>query len=1132
MTATDFDALVSFEDDLEAATRDDNDYTGEVVESLAGAGIKSEESSSRAKPWMKYHRFELVKTAARVRELVDRSLEVGRVALDLETQGLDNRINFDAQGNPSTEHKIVGYCLGLERAGYYIPVRHDFEKYDPNPNVDSVIQAEAEITRLCQAAQPVLKPGAEILGAREKDFEVAPKVVIEFWHAKFDQEFLYPVTGIDVWNPHSFEDGMLMAYVIYTDDDLGLKENARDKLPPAGGEHRYEMIEFKELFLPGMKKKERKIAKLSPLEGSDVVFYGCSDGICTNLLCELLLPQVNANTRFKSFYRLEKQVAQSVRIIERQRIKIDKKEIDVLLLEAETELAHYESQIKAAATTLGFGEDFNPSSSAQLAELLFSPKGLDLTPKPEKTAEGQYKTDEKTIDAYVEEHAERMPVLGFIVKHRQINKVRGTYLKNLAENTDDFDQLRLNFKQTGAATGRFTAPKGDPEQGYGGIPIQGIPARDDPKKPKVAHSLRRMFISRPGYVFVKVDYASQELRIATSVSGEEKWLAEYRKELETGKPADLHFLTAQAFFPGLSVDSPDFSLKRNAGKCVHGDTLVLTHGGLKPIRTLGSFGQQPDTFLDAPKGLTVDGSPVLALYNGGTQDLVHVVGVRGAVTCTENHRFRLKDGQLVRAGDLKPGMLLESFIADGVQTIEPHWRNISSVGTFLARHHYYNGAPAKIAALDGGMASIEMCTQDTLNEVIAVIPAGRWPCFDITMGTEEHLYRANCLMTHNTANFALVYGGGVGAVQRATGCDEVEASRLKKAFDDSVPQFSKWVKRQHHLVKANLGVETAFHRFIAIPDAKITPEEINRRRREAGKDELPKFVAAKEAKKIQSACERKATNFPIQGSGADILKISLVLLTREFMLRGWLRNGGDDSVRMVMTVHDEIVFEIREERVAEAVPVIVKIMESPYKLAKWQIPLIAEPDLGYSWAAKVHWHKMLREGSERPPYLQGIEINLEPDVIVLRPDAALKEAPPSKSLPNAPKPVARQTASPSAAAPPKSNGATPEPRSPSKPPPPEQRSAGAPGQFLSIKLNTTYVDPPTVCNIVRACTDAKIEAFKHGKTGSMVPVEFLLGTGALLYSRKEGYKVYTDELVAGLRRMNLIESHELRDVYD
>ena len=909
-----------------------------------------------SKPWMKHHKFTLIKTADEVKVLVDRCIEAGRCALDLETEGFDNRIEYDAQGKPYTVHAIVGYCVGLNTEGYYIPVRHHHDPLDPDPNVDSVPRAEAEITRLCREAQPILVEGCQdLLGAKDSEIATPPRVVIEFWHSKFDQEFLYPITGIDIWHPLSFEDGMLANYVLYTDDDHGLKPNAEKKIPPikeGDQEHRYEMIKFEDLFLKKKKKNERKFKFLTPRtsgEGWNAVLYGCSDGICTNMLCAILVPQAQG-PRFAPMYRLEKQVVQAVRVLERARVLLDKNEVEALLKEAEEELKTYEDRIRAIAVQLGFPEDFNPASAAQLADFLFGTPGLNLPNKPEKTAGGQYKTDESTLEAYYNDHPGAPEVLLMIIKHRQINKVKGTYLENLAHNTDILNQLRLNFKQTGAATGRFTAPKGDPEHGFGGIPIQGIPARDDPKKPKVAHSLRRMFVAREGYVFVKVDYASQELRIAANVSGERKWISEYEKEAETGTPADLHFLTAQAFYPGLTKDDADYKLKRNAGKCVHPDTLVLTQKGLKPFSSLGKFGP-PDSFRDAPEDLTLDGNPVKALYNGGVKPLVHVVATRGILTCTPEHRFQMKTGELVRAGDLQPGQLLSGFFADGVNPIEPHWRSLTSAGAYLARHHCYNGAPAKVALLEGRMAFLDSCPNDTPNEVIAVLPAGEGRCLDVTLNTKDHLYRANVLMTHNTANFALVYGGGVGAVQRATGCDKVEGARLKQAFDESVPNFSKWVKKQHAFVKKNKGVKTGFHRFIAIPDALITAEQVMERVRKVCDKKGQPFTMARsqaemQAKKERAACERKSTNFPIQGSGADILKISLMLLLREFHLRGWLKNGGDDSVRMVMTVHDEIVFEIRKDRVAEAVPVIIKLMEYPSTMAGWKVPLIAEAELG------------------------------------------------------------------------------------------------------------------------------------------------------------------------------------------
>jgi hypothetical protein len=194
------------------------------------------------------------------------------------------------------------------------------------------------------------------------------------------------------------------------------------------------------------------------------------------------------------------------------------------------------------------------------------------------------------------------------------------------------------------------------------------------------------------------------------------------------------------------------------------------------------------------------------------------------------------------------------------------------------------------------------------------------------------------------ANFALVYGGGPQAIMRATGCNKIEGKRRKQAFDKAVSTFAKWVQNQHVTVRKELGVTTAFGRFLAIPDAN-SPEE-----------------------RIRAACERYSTNYPIQGSGADIMKISLIKLHKEFHRRNWLKVGGCDAVRMLMTVHDEVVFEIRHDLVPIAVPIIVEIMESPTNMAKpaWKVPLVVEPLLGTAWDGKYDWGKM-RHGRKAKP---------------------------------------------------------------------------------------------------------------------------------------------------------------------
>jgi DNA polymerase I-like protein with 3'-5' exonuclease and polymerase domains len=820
---------------IDALASDDDDLS----DFFEGSGIRvSSKDSKLIKPWMKFHQFKLVRTIEGVRELVDLALAHGRCGLDLETEGFDNRVNYAPDGTKSTVHKIVGYCISVRGVGHYIPVRHRFNPLygEKDPNAP-LVETESEIRRLCLASQPELTEegrrddplaSTKIVGGK-------PKMLIYFWNAKFDQEFLFPITGIDFWHPDSFEDGMLAAYSVYSDDpSLGLKSKAQSRLTVHDPSQvvdgkpsplKYEMIEFAELFPAKMSSKDRKFYDLYPEEGTPVVLYACSDAICTEALCErnkktpweLTVPDIKTDyqnvveeayeQRYYFTYRLEKQAAQAVRDMERKRAKIDKQEILVLLKKAGEELAKYEDLIKALAKNNGF-DNFNPGSPQQLSNFLFEQDGLNISPKPEKNiASGFYKTDAATLE-HMAEAADAPAVLGWIVKYRQIDKIIGTYLTSMSENCDSEDQLRFKFNQTGATTGRFTAPAGEPDHGYAGIPIQGIPARDDPKKPEVAHSLRRIFVARTGYTLVKVDYAGQELRIVANLSGEPKWVDEFVKARSEGREADLHTLTAKAFF-GEHI-TKDNKVERNMGKI---------------------------------------------------------------------------------------------------------------------------------------------------------------------------------------ANFSLIYGGGSSAIMRATKCDKVEAVRRKANFDKSVPVFAGWVKGQHAGVKKNKGVVTAFRRFIAIPDANVKAGEL---------DANGTVVTPEDARKIQASCERKSTNFPIQGSGADILKISLVKLVKEFYRRGWNRENGDDSVRMIMTVHDEIVFEIKHERLTQAMPIIIEAMESPWKMAKWRIPLVVEPLIGLTWDAKIDWHKMMTGKEPVPAWLEGIiqPGELHPEPSGQDPDQTVRSAPsPIASLP-------------------------------------------------------------------------------------------------------------------------------------
>jgi len=848
--------------------------------------------------WMLYHEFVVVTSVEQLDQIVTEAIKAGRCALDLETEGLDNRIYYrdpnEIRGPieeywedirppsvPQTVHKIVGYCLCYDgHTGYYVPVRHSGED-SAKENIDP-IEAGKIIKKLCLAAQPVLSPeGAKVDPLASPIFQKPPRVKIYFHHAKFDQEFLFPVTGIDYWHPDSFEDSLLIYYCIFTGDKgLGLKHKSEEKLvvldkngtpvrghilkdhknplqeivkeDPKGGTIPYKMIELKELFLRG-----RKIdfASLSPEEARR---YACSDAICTFLHCDnpVLLSTIR-DKKYANTYRLEKQVAQVLRWMERHRIKIDHEYVRSLFTEARAEADGYRQQILELANQMGWA-NFDPNSTQQLSEFLFNhPSGLNIEPKPDKNEKsGQYKTDADTLEKLVEDHPDINSVLLTIVKYRQVEKVIGTYLEGMLNNCDSNSELRYQFKQTGAPTGRFTAPAGDPEHGYGGIPIHGIPATYDEKKPKVATALRRAFVARDGYTMVKVDFAGEELRIVTNLSKEPVWIKEFNEG--TG---DLHTITAKAFF------GPEIT---------------------KQQRQMGK-----------------------------------------------------------------------------------------------------------------------------------------------------------------SANFSLVYGGGTMAIMRATKCTQQEAARRKANFDKSLPQFAEWVKAQKQKVKKDCGVFTAFGRWMAVPDAN-SPD-----------------------KAIAAACERYSLNYPIQGSGADIMKIAMVLLYKEFWRRGWVQNA---TARFMLTVHDEIVFEVKHEALMEVMPVIEHLMTAPGRMAvpKWDVQLEVEPLLDLHWDPKYDYHKIMKgyipEKGKKPgkndiqvgdrwyqPIPKWLEGHITPDYM----RSGEKPAPQLPSDPVAP-PVQVPTQAPE----------TPKEATPKAPPAPTSVAPSAPVQAQPAR--PSQVPPKTNGN------GKRVDVFSYG----------------------------------------------------
>jgi DNA polymerase-1 len=90
---------------------------------------------------------------------------------------------------------------------------------------------------------------------------------------------------------------------------------------------------------------------------------------------------------------------------------------------------------------------------------------------------------------------------------------------------------------------------------------------------------------------------------------------------------------------------------------------------------------------------------------------------------------------------------------------------------------------------------------------------------------------------------------------------------------------------------------------------------------------------------VRSYNERNAINAPLQGSAADIIKVAMINIYKRLNAEGL-------KSKMVLQVHDELIFDVTEQEVEQICNIVTQEME---KVAKLRIPLVAECGKGYNW---------------------------------------------------------------------------------------------------------------------------------------------------------------------------------------
>ncbi|TSC56465.1 MAG: DNA polymerase I [Parcubacteria group bacterium Gr01-1014_18] len=170
-----------------------------------------------------------------------------------------------------------------------------------------------------------------------------------------------------------------------------------------------------------------------------------------------------------------------------------------------------------------------------------------------------------------------------------------------------------------------------------------------------------------------------------------------------------------------------------------------------------------------------------------------------------------------------------------------------------------------------------------------------------------------------TINFGILYGQGAYALGRATGMTFAEAKEFIEKYFKVRPRVREYLNETRELAKKQGYVETLYGRIRYLPDIHSN---------------VPM---------LRAQAERMAINMPVQGTAADLVKMAMIRV--DSMIREIYKK---EEVRMLLQVHDELVFEVKEDSVLEFSKKIKPAMEDTGRISL-SVPILVDIKSGKNW---------------------------------------------------------------------------------------------------------------------------------------------------------------------------------------
>ncbi len=319
---------------------------------------------------------------------------------------------------------------------------------------------------------------------------------------------------------------------------------------------------------PRANEKGARQFRMDEVPTARVAEYSGEDADVALRLARILEEQLPASGLADLYRNLEVPLIEVLAELEYNGIRVDIAMLQRVGEDMARQLAVIEQEIYAAA-----GHEFNIASPRQLRQVLFDEQKLPVRRKTGIT--GEASTDQETLEELAAE--EKSPIPRLMLQHRQIAKLKGTYVDALPEVVNPrTGRIHASFNQTVAATGRLSSS--DPN-------LQNIPIRRE-----LGRQIRAAFLPREGWRLLTADYSQIELRLLAHFCAD----AELRRAFAEDR--DVHAAVAAQVFGVEEKDVTD-EMRRMAKVVNFGVIYGISAHGLG--QRLSMKREEAEKFIDA-----------------------------------------------------------------------------------------------------------------------------------------------------------------------------------------------------------------------------------------------------------------------------------------------------------------------------------------------------------------------------------------------------------------------------------------------------------------------------------------------------------------------------------------------------